>query len=77
MLDALEAIAPGIASKHTLLYGIEVKFYSNQVEINEKTFETKLGGLYVAGDGSGYTRGLLQASMSGVIAGKNIAMSFK
>jgi uncharacterized FAD-dependent dehydrogenase len=73
MLDAMEAIAPGIASKHTLLYGIEVKFYSNKVQTDEKTFETKLSGLYAAGDGSGYTRGLLQASMNGVLAAQDIA----
>ncbi len=73
MLDAMEAIAPGIASKHTLLYGIEVKFYSYKVETDERTFETKLPGLYAAGDGSGYTRGLLQASMQGAIVGREIA----
>lgn len=73
MLDAMEAIAPGIASKHTLIYGIEVKFYSYKVETDETTFETKLPGLYAAGDGSGYTRGLLQASMNGVLAGRDIA----
>lgn len=72
MLDAMEAVAPGIASKHTLLYGIEVKFYSNKVEINERTFETKQPGLYVAGDGSGYTRGLLQASMMGVVVARHM-----
>ncbi len=73
MLDAMEAIAPGIASKHTLLYGIEVKFYSYKVETDENTWETKLPGLYAAGDGSGYTRGLLQASMNGVLVGRDIA----
>jgi len=73
MLDAMEAIAPGIASKHTLLYGTEVKFYSNQVEANEETFQTKIPGLYVGGDGSGYTRGLLQASMNGVLVARDIA----
>lgn len=72
MLDAMEAIAPGIASKHTLLYGIEVKFYSNKVETDERTFETKIPGLYVGGDGSGYTRGLLQASMMGVIVARHM-----
>ncbi|MBU0625590.1 FAD-dependent oxidoreductase [Patescibacteria group bacterium] len=76
MLDAMESIAPGIASKHTLLYGIEVKFYSNQVEVNEQTFETALPGLYVAGDGSGYTRGLLQASMNGVLVAQDIIRKY-
>ena len=73
MLEAMETIAPGIASKHTLLYGIEVKFYSYKVETDERTFETALPGLYAAGDGAGYTRGLLQASMNGVIAGRSMA----
>ncbi len=73
MLDAMETIAPGIASKHTLLYGIEVKFYSYKIDADEETFETASPGLYVAGDGAGYTRGLLQASMNGVLAGRAIA----
>ena len=73
MLDALETIAPGIASKHTLLYGIEVKFYSYKVEADEQTFETASPGLFAAGDGAGFTRGLLQASMNGVLAGKAMA----
>jgi len=72
MLDAMERIAPGIASKHTLLYGLEVKFYSNQVEADAH-FETKLPNLFVAGDGSGYTRGLNQSSMQGMIVGRRIA----
>jgi len=77
MLEAMETVAPGIASKHTLLYGIEVKFYSNKVEADENTFETRLPGLYVAGDGSGFTRGLLQASMNGVLAGRDIAAKLR
>lgn len=72
MLEALESIAPGISGKHTLLYGAEVKFYSNQIKTG-KNFETKIDGLYVAGDGSGYTRGLLQASIHGVIVARDIA----
>lgn len=73
ILEAMESIAPGIASKHTLLYGIEVKFYSNRVEVNEQTFETAIPGLYAAGDGSGYTRGLMQSSVNGVIVGRDMA----
>jgi uncharacterized FAD-dependent dehydrogenase len=72
MLEALDHIAPGIASDHTLLYGIEVKFYSYKIE-TMKGFETAIPGLYVAGDGSGYTRGLLQSSMQGVLAARHIA----
>jgi hypothetical protein len=71
MLDAMEAIAPGIASDHTLLYGNEVKFYSVKIDTKEG-FETSIPGLYVAGDGSGYTRGLLQASMQGVVVAEHM-----
>lgn len=71
MLKALEAVAPGIASDHTLLYGNEVKFYSVKIETGDG-FETSIPGLYVAGDGSGYTRGLLQASMQGVIVANEL-----
>lgn len=71
MLEALESVAPGIASDHTLLYGNEVKFYSVQIETGED-FETSIPGLYVAGDGSGYTRGLLQASMQGALVGRGL-----
>lgn len=71
MLEALESVAPGIASDHTLLYGNEVKFYSVKIETGHG-FETSIPGLYVAGDGSGYTRGLLQASMQGVVVAKSL-----
>ena len=71
-LEALDKIAPGVAGPHTLLYGAEVKFYSNQIEA-PYPFETALAGLYVAGDGSGNTRGLLQSSMQGVIVARDIA----
>lgn len=71
-LKALDRIAPGIAGPHTLLYGAEVKFYSNQIEA-PYPFETPIKGLYVAGDGSGNTRGLLQSSMQGVIVARDIA----
>lgn len=76
MLEAMETIAPGIASDHTLMYGIEIKFYSNKIETVEG-FETKAPGLYVAGDGSGYTRGLLQSSMQGVIVARHISERLK
>ena len=72
MLKALSWIAPGITSPHTLLYGVEVKFYSLQVK-TRSGFETEIDGLYVAGDGSGYTRGLLQSSIQGVIVARDIA----
>ncbi|NLW23412.1 MAG: FAD-dependent oxidoreductase [Tissierellia bacterium] len=66
MLIALDNIAPGVASDETLLYGVEVKFYSNRVLVN-KEFETNIKGLYVGGDGAGITRGLMQASVNGVM----------
>ncbi|PIE33943.1 FAD-dependent oxidoreductase [candidate division KSB3 bacterium] len=74
MLEAMESIAPGIASKHTLLYGVEIKFYSSHVDVREG-FETAIDGLYAIGDGAGITRGLLQASMCGVLAARRIAAS--
>ena len=74
-LEALDRLAPGIAGPHTLLYGAEVKFYSNQIEA-PYPFETPLPGFYVAGDGSGNTRGLLQSSMQGVIVARDIIQKF-
>lgn len=71
MLETLDWIAPGIANPHTLLYGAEVKFYSTEIRAKEG-FETELPGLYVAGDGSGYTRGLLQSSIQGVVVARHI-----
>lgn len=68
-LEAMEAIAPGIAGPGTLLYGVEVKFYSSRVEVNQ-ALETAVGGLFAIGDGAGLTRGLVQSSVSGVIAAR-------
>lgn len=72
MIEALDKIAPGIAGPNTLLYGAEVKFYSNKIQTTYP-FETPIPGLYVAGDGSGNTRGLLQSSIQGVIVARDIA----
>jgi len=72
MLEALEKLAPGVYSRHTLLYGVEVKFYSNRIEISSN-METQIKNLYVIGDGAGVTRGLLQASASGILAARAIA----
>lgn len=71
MLKALDIVAPGIYSPHTLLYGVEVKFYSTRL-IVERELETRITNLFVAGDGAGITRGLLQASISGIIAAQAI-----
>ncbi|MBF0329618.1 MAG: NAD(P)/FAD-dependent oxidoreductase [Nitrospirae bacterium] len=71
MLNALDRIAPGINSDHTLLYGVEVKFYSRQVKLNQ-SLETAIENLFAIGDGAGVSRGLIQASASGVIAAREI-----
>ncbi|QOV19170.1 FAD-dependent oxidoreductase [Blautia liquoris] len=65
MLLALDKVTPGIASDETLLYGVEVKFYSNKVVVN-KDFETSVRGLRAIGDGASVTRGLQQASANGL-----------
>ena len=72
MLRALDKLAPGVYGHHTLLYGAEVKFYSLKVEVNEH-LETPIKGLFAAGDGAGLTRGLVQASASGLIVAEEIA----
>ena len=71
MLQALDKIAPGIHSRDTLLYGVEVKFYSSRLELSN-WLETKIHNLFTIGDGAGVTRGLIQASASGVIAAREI-----
>lgn len=71
MLDALDKIAPGTAAPSTLLYGVEVKFYSNRLELSQN-LETKIPGLFACGDGAGVTRGLIQASASGLLAARAI-----
>ena len=74
MLYALDKVAPGTANEDTLLYGVEVKFYNMEVEVNEK-LETKYKGLYIIGDGSGITHSLSHASASGVHVARNIVKS--
>lgn len=71
MLQALDTIAPGVNSRSTLLYGVEVKFYSSRLHLSAN-LETKIPGLFAVGDGAGVTRGLMQASISGVIVGQEI-----
>ncbi|MHA1636617.1 MAG: NAD(P)/FAD-dependent oxidoreductase [Candidatus Thorarchaeota archaeon] len=71
MIDALDKLCPGVAGDGTLLYGIEVKFYSSRLELND-SLETKVTNFYAAGDGAGITRGLMQASVSGVIIARDI-----
>jgi uncharacterized FAD-dependent dehydrogenase len=71
MLDALDGFAPGINSPSTLLYGVEVKFYSLRPRLTA-CLETEVKNLFAAGDGAGVTRGILQASVSGIIAAREI-----
>lgn len=74
MLMALDKITPGIAGDETLLYGVEVKFYSNKVVV-DKAFETSIKGLRAIGDGAGVTRGLQQASANGISVARSILQS--
>lgn len=71
MFEALDRIAPGANSRHTLLYGVEVKFYSSRMELSYE-LETKIPNLFAIGDGAGITRGLAQASAAGVVVGREI-----
>ncbi len=72
MIYALDKVAPGTANDDTLLYGVEVKFYNMEVEVDDK-LETKYNGLYIIGDGSGITHSLSHASASGVHVARHIA----
>ena len=74
MLEALDKVTPGIASDETLLYGVEVKFYSNKVVV-DKNFETNVKGLHAIGDGASVTRGLMQASSNGISVARSILKS--
>ena len=76
MLQALDKLAPGVFSRHTLLYGVEVKFYSNRIDISPE-METGIKNLFTIGDGAGITRGLLQASASGILAARAIGKRVK
>jgi len=70
-LEALDRFAPGIGSRHTLLYGVEVKFYSARPHLTPK-LETEVANLFAVGDGAGVTRGLVQASASGLLVGREV-----
>lgn len=76
MIYALDKIAPGMANDDTLLYGVEVKFYNMEVELDEN-LETNHKGLYVIGDGSGVTHSLSHASASGVYVADHIVNGYK
>ncbi len=70
-MEALDRFAPGTGSRHTLLYGVEVKFYSARPQLTS-SLETEVANLFAVGDGAGVTRGLLQASASGLLAGREV-----
>ena len=72
MIYALDKVAPGTANDDTLLYGVEVKFYNMEVEVDEK-LQSRYPGLYIIGDGSGITHSLSHASASGVHVARDIA----
>ncbi len=76
MIYALDKIAPGTANDDTLLYGVEVKFYNMEVELDEN-LETLHKGLYIIGDGSGVTHSLSHASASGVYVARRLAEEFR
>jgi hypothetical protein len=71
MLSALDKLVPGVFSRNTLLYGVEVKFYSSRLKVSG-TLESQVRNLFGAGDGVGMTRGLVQASASGLLVADSI-----
>ncbi len=71
MFDALEQLVPGVGNPQTLLYGVEVKLYSSRLKLTTE-LETEVAGLYACGDGAGLTRGLMQASASGIATAQTI-----
>ncbi|MBE7049561.1 MAG: FAD-dependent oxidoreductase [Ruminococcaceae bacterium] len=75
MIYALDKVAPGTANDDTLLYGVEVKFYNMEVEVNDK-LESRFEGLYIIGDGSGITHSLSHASASGIHVARDIVKYF-
>ena len=70
-IKAMNTVVPGFASRETLLYGPEIKFYSNKIKMTEH-FQTNIKGLHCLGDSSGWTRGLMMASVMGVLMGRKI-----
>ncbi len=71
-IRAVDEVVPGFASAETLLYSPELKFYSNKVKM-DKNFNTNISGLHCLGDSSGWTRGLMMASVMGVLMGQKLA----
>jgi len=76
MIYALDKIAPGITNHDTLLYGVEVKFYSSRLKLDSR-LETQIPNMFAIGDGAGITRGLSQASASGVHVARIISQRWQ
>jgi hypothetical protein len=76
MIHALDKLIPGIASPHVLLYGVEVKFYSSRLKL-DADFQTEIRNMFAVGDGAGVSRGLIQASASGVVAARKIIQEMR
>ena len=74
MLEALDHLCPGVYRRDTLLYGVEVKFYSSRPSLGAD-LQAGIPGLFAVGDGAGITRGLVQASASGIVAARSILTS--
>ena len=70
-MESLEGIFPGLNNRDTLIYGVETKLYSNRIKTRQG-FETLVDGIYVAGDGGGYTRSIIHAAVMGVVVAKDI-----
>ena len=71
-IEAMDQVVPGFASDETLLYSPELKFYSNRVDM-DASLNTNIAGLHCLGDSSGWTRGLMMASVMGVLMGRKLA----
>jgi len=75
-IGAMDAFVPGVASPDTLLYGVEVKFYSSRLDV-DRNLMTRVNGLYAIGDGAGITRGLMQSSASGLVAARAVVRTWE
>ena len=71
-IEAVDQVVPGFAAYETLLYSPELKFYSNRIRMDED-FNTNVEGLHCLGDSSGWTRGLMMASVMGVLMGRKLS----
>jgi uncharacterized FAD-dependent dehydrogenase len=71
-LEILNQIVPGVNADSTLLYAPEIKFYAREVEVMDRSLQTSVEGLYVAGDGAGLSRGIVTAAATGILAARGI-----